>query len=163
MKAKYQVKIRIAERAVARHFGLCKTTADPLLYGAAIGFWSGCTPLVCEGEDRIGLKTQSDIWLKLTSICFEGKVIADLERLLKERRRFDVVELARKSDVNCQFNATAVGAVSSCEVGKKKYDRGILCSDVTLRRTQKASIESREKSWFFVIPNGRRRQGLVLG
>ncbi len=98
------------------------------------------------------MKTRSDIWLKLTSICFKGKVIADLERLLQERRRFDVVELARKSDVNCQFNATAVGAVSSCEVGKKKYDRGILCSDATLRCTQKRVLNLAKSLGFSSFP-----------
>ena len=153
VKAKHRSKIHVAERAVARHFGLCKATADPLLYGAAIGFWRGCTPLVCEGEERIGVNTRSDIWLKLTSICFKGKVMADLERLLLERRRFDVVELARKSDVNCKFNATAVGAVSSCEVGKKKYDRGILCSDATLRRTQKRVLNLAKSLGFSSFPS----------
>jgi hypothetical protein len=152
VKAKSQAKMKIAQKAVRRHFGLCKATADPLLYGAAIGFWSGCTPLNFEGEERIGLKTRSDIWLKLTSICFKGKLIADLERLLKERRRFDVVELARKSDVNCQFNATAVGAVSACEVGKKKYDRGFLCSDTTLRRTQKRVLNLAKSLGFSSFP-----------
>ncbi len=49
------------------------------------------------------------------------------------RRRFNVIELARKSDVHSQFNPTAVGAVSKCEMGKKKYERGMLCSDTTVR------------------------------
>jgi hypothetical protein len=39
-------------------------------------------------------------------------VIVELEKALQKRRRFNVIELARKSDVNSQFNATAVGAVS---------------------------------------------------
>jgi hypothetical protein len=151
-KEQSKVKIRIAERGVVRHFGLSKATADPLLYRAALGFWTGCTSLDCEGQERSGALTRSDIWLKLTSTCFKGKVIADLERMLKERRRFDVVELARKSDVNCQFNATAVGAVASCEVGKKKYDRGILCSDTTLRRTQKRVLNLAKSLGFASFP-----------
>jgi hypothetical protein len=65
----------------------------------------------------------------------------ELNQAFMKHNRFDVVELARRSDVNCQFNATAVGAVSHCEVGKKKYDRGILCSDATLRRTQKRVLQ----------------------
>jgi hypothetical protein len=54
--------------------------------------------------------------------------------------------------VNCQFNATAVGAVASCEVGKKKYDRGILCSDVTLRLTQKQVLNLAKSLGFSSFP-----------
>ena len=151
-EAKSGVKIRKAERAVGVHFGLSKETADPLLYGAAIGFWTGCTSLVSEGQERIGSNTRSAIWMKLTSTCFKGKVIADLERSLKERHRYDVVQLVRKSDVNCQFNATAVGAVAACEVGKKKYDRGMLCSDTTLRRTQKRVLNLAKSLGFSSFP-----------
>ncbi len=75
--------------------------------------------------------------LELFCFGFKGKLLNELEGAIKKRTRFDVIELARKSDVNCQFNATAVGAVSQCQEGIKKYERGILCSDSTLRRTQK--------------------------
>ena len=73
-----------------------------------------------------------NIWQELTCRGFKGKLMDELNQAFKKQSRFDVVELARRSDINCQFNATAVGAVSHCELGKTKYDRGILCSDATL-------------------------------
>ena len=151
-QAKHNIKMKVAERAALRQFGLSKATANPKLYRAAVGFCSGCTNVVEEGEENIGPMTRKDIWLQLTYVAYKGKVIAELEQTLQKRRRFDVVQLARKSDVNCQFNATAVGAVSSCEVGKKKYDRGILCSDATLRRTQKRVLNLAKSLGFSSFP-----------
>jgi hypothetical protein len=129
-QAKKDCRLKTTARAVRRHFGWSKATADPVLFRAAVGFWSACTMNGYEGEDRIGVKNRIDIWLQLTCYGFKGKVMEVLERRLKQRQQFDVVELARKSDVNSPFNATAVGAVSQCEVGKKKYDRGMLCSEI---------------------------------
>jgi hypothetical protein len=50
-KAKHNVKIKVAERAALRHFGLLKTTVNPVLFRAAVGFCSGCTNVVEEGEE----------------------------------------------------------------------------------------------------------------
>ena len=60
-KAKHNVKMKVAERAALRHFGLSKTTANPLLFRAAVGFCSGCTTVVEKGEARIGNTTRKDI------------------------------------------------------------------------------------------------------
>jgi hypothetical protein len=151
-KAKHNIKMKVAERAVLRQFGLSKTTAHPILYRAAVGFCSGCTNVVQEGEENLGKMTRKDIWLQLTYVAYKGKVIADLEQTLQKRRRFNVIELARRSDVNSQFNATAVGAVAQCEEGKKKYDRGMLCSDATLRRTQKRVLNLAKSLGFSSFP-----------
>ena len=151
-QAKHNVKKKVAERAALRHFGLSKTTADPLLYRAAVGFCSGCTTTIEEDEPRIGNITRKDIWLQLTWVGFKGKAIAELQTALQKQRRFNVIELARRSDVNSQFNATAVGAVSQCEEEKKKYERGMLCSDATLRRTQKKVLNLARNLGFSSFP-----------
>ena len=107
-----------------------------------------------EGTERTSLKTWKQLWLELTCLGFKGTVLDEMEKEFKKRSKFDVVELARRSDVNSQFNATAVGAVSNCQVGKKKYDRGILCSDTTLRRTQKKVLKLAESLGFSSFPCG---------
>jgi hypothetical protein len=89
---------------------------------------------------------------QLCCVGFKGQVLNELEGAMKKRIRFDVLELARKSDVNCQFNATAVGAVSQCQEGIKKYERGILCSDTTLRRTQKRVLIVAKSLVFSTFP-----------
>jgi hypothetical protein len=151
-KAKHNVKKKVAERAAFRHFGLSKATSNPLLFRAAVGFCSGCTTVIEEGEGRIGNLTRKDIWLQLTCLGFKGKAVAELKKALMNRRRFNVIELARKSDVHSQFNPTAVGAVSKCEMGKKKYERGMLCSDTTLRRTQKRVLKLARHLGFSSFP-----------
>jgi hypothetical protein len=105
--------------AVCRAFGWSSETADPILLQAACGFWDGCINRDLEGNGRVSCKTRKDILLELTCLGFKGKVMDELNQSFRKQSRFDVVELARRSDVNCQFNATAVGAVSHCEVGKK--------------------------------------------
>ncbi len=127
---------KATERAVRRHFDWCKETADPVLLRAAEGFGEGCTTFLNDGDGRTNLKIRKDILLELTCCGFKGKLMNELEHAIKKRTRFDVIELARRSDENCQFNAKAVGAVSQCQEGIKTYERGILSSDMTLRHTQ---------------------------
>ncbi len=37
-----------------------------------------------------------------------------------QRKKFNVVEICRKSDVESQFNAGALQSMANCESGKKK-------------------------------------------
>ena len=143
---------KISEIAVCRNFGWSKNTVDPELFRAAVGFWEGCTPAVNEVQKRTSWKIRKDMLLQLCCVGFKGQVLNELEGAMKKRTRFDVIELARKSDVNCQFNATAVGAVSQCQEGIKKYERGILCSDTTLRRTQKRVLHLAKSLGFSTFP-----------
>ena len=149
---KEKVLRRGTERAVCRHFAWSKNTADPVLFRAAVGFWEGCTASLEGEERRTSFKIRKDILLELVCFGFKGKALNELERGFKKRTRFDVIELARRSDVNSQFNATAVGAVSQCQEGIKKYERGILCSDATLRRTQKRVLNLAKSLGFASFP-----------
>ena len=126
---------------VCRAFDWSLETVDPSLLRAACGFWEGCSNRDLDGNGRVSCRSRKDIWLELTCVGFKGKVMDELNKAFRKENRFDVIELARRSDVNCQYNATAVGAVSQCQLGKKKYERGVLCSDATLRRTQKRVLQ----------------------
>ena len=138
--------------SVCRAFGWSQETADPILLRAACGFWEGCSNPDVGDDERVSCRARMNIWQELTCRGFKGKLMDELNQAFKKQSRFDVVELARRSDINCQFNATAVGAVSHCELGKKKYDRGILCSDATLRRTQKQVLELAKSLGFTSYP-----------
>ena len=124
---------RGTKRAVSNAFGWSYKSADAVLLRAACGFWNACYDGNQNGSERISCKTRLDIWLEINFRGFQGKAMDALESAFKKASKLDVVELVRSSDVKSQFNAKSVGAVSNCESGKKKYDRGLLCSDATLR------------------------------
>ena len=127
------------ERAVCRAFGWTKLKVNPSLLRAACGFWSGtvhcstdCEDTTDIGDARVSLKRRMEIWTNLTCHGFQGKVIEALEKKFFERKKFNVVEICRKSDVESQFNAGALQSMANCETGKKKYTRGLLCGNFLL-------------------------------
>ncbi len=65
---------------------------------------------------------------------FSGDVASQLEKNVVRKRRFSTVKLARLSDMQSSFNPSALGAIASCEGGKKKGETGLLCAESTLRR-----------------------------
>ncbi len=115
---------RNTRNAVCRAFDWSPETVDPVLLRAACGFWEGCSNRDLGCDARVSCRTRKDIWLELTCVVFKGKVIDELNQAFRKENRFDVIELARRSGVNCQFNATAVDAVSHCQVGKKNTKEG---------------------------------------
>jgi hypothetical protein len=143
---------RDTKRAVCHAFGWSFESADPVLLRAACAFWEGCCIVDHDGTERVSFKTRLEIWLEITFRGFKGEAMDVLEKAFRKGSKFDVVELARRSDVKSQFNATSVGAVSHCELGKKKYDRGLLCSDATLRRTQKRVLQLAKSLGFSTYP-----------
>jgi hypothetical protein len=140
------------KRKVCNAFGWSNKSADPVLLRAACAFWDGCSNVDHDGTVRVSFKTRLEIWLEITFQGFKGEAMDALEKAFKKASKFDVVELARRSDVKSQFNATSVGAVSHCELGKKKYDRGLLCSDATRRRTQKRVLQLAKSLGFSAYP-----------
>jgi hypothetical protein len=147
------------KRKVCNAFGWSQKSADPLLLRAACAFWDGCSNVDHDGTERVSFKTRLEIWLDITFRGFKGEAMDALEKAFKKASKFDVVELARRSDVKSQFNAKSVGAISHCELGKKKYDRGLLCSDATLRRTQKRVLQLAKSLGFSAYP--REEEGKV--
>jgi hypothetical protein len=144
---------RNTKRAVCRAFGWKQATASPTLLRAACGFWNATAECMECGDSRASLKRRMDVWKTLTCEGFNGRVLVDLEKMFFERKKFNVVEICRKSDVESQFNGRALQSVSDCEPGKKKYDRGLLCSDTTLRRTQDKVHQLAQRLGFSSLPN----------
>ena len=151
---------RDTRKAVSRAFGWNPLKVDPTLLRAACGFWAGtveCSQTCGENkedvvEPRSSLKRRIEIWTNLTCHGFQGRVMETLEKEFFKRKKFNVVEICRKSDVDSQFNAVALQSMANCESGKKKYARGLLCSDTTLRRMQKKVHKLAEGLGFSSLP-----------
>jgi hypothetical protein len=148
-----QANERNTKRAVLKAFGWKQETADPTLVRAACGFWNATAECMDCGDSRASLKRRMDMWITLTSEGFNGRVIEVMENKILESKKFNVVEICRKSDVDSQFNGRALKSVSDCEPGKKKYARGLLCSDTTLRRTQDKVHLLAKRLGFSSLPN----------
>ena len=126
--------------AVCRAFGWSLQNLDPILFRAACGFWDATT-FDAGNKHRASVKMREDIWYQLTCLGFKGKVLQKMENGWKKLHKFDVVELARRSDVDSRFNSMSLSAVAHCQRGMRKYERGLLCSGATLRRTQKQVLD----------------------
>ena len=140
------------KKAVLRAFGWKHATADPTLLRAACGFWDASAECTECGDSRSSLKRRMDLWIKLTCEGFNGRVHDVLEKIFVARNKFNVVELCRKSDVESKFNGCALQSISECQPGKKKYDRGLLCSDTTLRRLQQKVHTLAKRLGFSSLP-----------
>ena len=70
----------------------------------------------------------------MVTYMYDGEVVKQLERNVIRKKRFSTVKLARVSDMNSTCNPSALGAIASCEGGKKKGEMGLLCAESTLRR-----------------------------
>ena len=149
---------RNIKKAVLRAFGWKQATADPIQVRAAIGFWNATMECTECGDSRASTKRRMDLWLHLTCEGFNGRLLPILTKRIMAERRFNVVELCRKSDVESLFNGRALQSVSECEPGKKKYARGLLCSDTTLRRMQKRVHTLAKSVGFSSLPKGEEGQ-----
>ena len=138
-------------RYVCKAFGWSVKNVDATLLRAACGFWDATT-LDAENNERASVKMREDMWYQLTCLGFKGKVLKKMEKGWKNLHKFDVVELARKSDVDSRFNSMSLSAVAHCQRGMRKYERGLLCSGATLRRTQKQVLDLATSVGFSSFP-----------
>ena len=148
MKQQRVAKDSSTRRLVCKAFGWSINNADPVLLRAACGFWDATT-LDAQNNQRASVKMREDIWYQLTCLGFKGKVLEKMEKGWKNLHKFDVVELARRSDVD---NSMSLSAVAHCQRGMRKYERGLLCSGATLRRTQKQVLDLAASVGFSSFP-----------
>ena len=78
--------------------------------------------------------SRKELLSQMVTYMYDGEVVKQLERNVIRKKRFSTVKLARVSDMNSTFNPSALGAIASCEGGKKKGEMGLLCAESTLRR-----------------------------
>ena len=78
--------------------------------------------------------SRKELLSQMVTYMYDGEVVKQLERNVIRKKRFSTVKLARVSDMNSTCNPSALGAIASCEGGKKKGEMGLLCAESTLRR-----------------------------
>ena len=144
-------KCRDTRRAVCRAFGWSLKNVDPVYLRVACGFWDA-TALEAGNNVRTGLKMREAIWYQVTCLGFKGKVLEKMEKGWRNINKFDVVELARQGDVDSRFNSVSLSAIAHSQSGLKKYERGLLCSGATLRRTQKLVLKLAASVGFASFP-----------
>ena len=88
----------------------------------------------------------------MVTYMYDGDVVKQLERNVIRKKRFSTVKLARVSDMNSTFNPSALGAIASCEGGKKKGEMGLLCAESTLRRCMDQVLLLAKSLGFFSLP-----------
>ncbi len=62
---------------------------------------------------------------------FVGELQAELEKDVVKKKRCNVFELAKLSDLESKFNPEALGSIAHCEPGVQKNHQGLLPSATT--------------------------------
>lgn len=146
------------KKAVKEAFGCHSIPEDSTLFQAVCGFFEGCqdgyednrwhvyeyikrldTNQNKDNETkdlklRASKASKKELLSNMVLYMFAGDVASQLEKNVVRKRRFSTVKLARVSDMQSSFNPSALGAIASCEGGKKKGEMGLLCAESTLRR-----------------------------
>jgi hypothetical protein len=145
---------------------------DSSLYHAALGFMKGSqlqnqserrNEDIIDGDQALaekwcGRTEWKTLLAQMVRYMYDGEIVRDIEADLK-KKRFCTVTLARVSDLNSTFNASAVGFISKCEGGKVKGEMGLLCGESTLRRTINLVHDQAVQLGFSVMPE--KDQGKV--
>ena len=120
------------KRSVLRSFKWNISRVDPDLFRVATAFW-GATQDNSETLGRTTKEMRKKTLKALIKQCFDGELYVEIEKEIMKKVRFKVWKLARLSDLESKFNADAVGSIAHAQEGLKKYMRGLLPSDTTVR------------------------------
>jgi hypothetical protein len=120
------------KRSVLRSFKWNISRVDPDLFRVATAFW-GATQDNSEILGRTTKEMRKKTLKALIKQCFDGELYVEIEKEIMKKVRFKVWKLARLSDLESKFNADAVGSIAHAQEGLKKYMRGLLPSDTTVR------------------------------
>ena len=157
--------------AVKEAFGNSAIPEDSSLFQAVCGFIEGSQ----DGKDddkwyvadyiqrldktehggkatRATKNSRKELLSQMVTYMYDGDVVKQLERNVIRKKRFSTVKLARVSDMNSTFNPSALGAIASCEGGKKKGEMGLLCAESTLRRCMDQVLLLAKSLGFFSLP-----------
>jgi len=146
--------------SVCLAFGCCDVSQDSTLFRAACGFVEGFKEQCHDCDDdgnggfsaRCSTNERKKLLTQMVTHMYNGEVVQELEKKLLRRKRFSTVKLARTSDINSSFNASALGAIASCEGGKGHGEMGLLCGESTMRRCLKEVHTLAVDLGFYSIP-----------
>ena len=156
-------------QALVIAFGTTDIDESSDLFHAALGFMKGSQlkdqdgrghlndnegDVLAEPERRCTDKGRKALLLQMVKHMYDGLIVRDIEQAYFETKRFSIVTLARVSDMNSTFTASAVGCIAQLEGGKRKGEIGLLCGESTLRRTMDLVHDQAVQLGFSVMPEG---------
>ena len=171
-KAKHRKEKRrdtYTRQALVIAFGTTDIDESSDLFHAALGFMKGSQlkdqdgrghlndnegDVLAEPERRCTDKGRKALLLQMVKHMYDGFIVRDIEQAYFETKRFSIVTLARVSDMNSTFTASAVGCIAQLEGGKRKGEIGLLCGESTLRRTMDLVHDQAVQLGFSVMPEG---------
>jgi hypothetical protein len=165
---KRRTRLKIAVREA---FGTYVISEESTLFQAVCGFIEGSQNgeednrlFVADYIERLNKTEQvgkviratkagrKDLLSQMVMSLFDGDVAKQLERNVIRKKRFSTVKLTRVSDMNSTFNPSALGAIASCEGGKRKGEMGLLCAESTLRRCMDHVLLLAKRLGFYTLP-----------
>lgn len=124
---KYKTK-----NSLLRSFQWKEKDVDPVVLEGAVAFWGATGKKQIAGSsDRSSKETRKSILKAIIRDGFGGELQAELEKDVVKKKRFNVFELAKLSDLESKFNSEALGSIAHCEPGLQKNHQGLLPSATT--------------------------------
>ena len=155
---------KYVRKSVCTSLGCCGSienmSQDSTLFRAACGFVEGSIEQCYEWNEeetggvsaRCSTNERKKLLTQMVTCMYNGEILQELEKKVLRRKRFSTVKLARTSDMNSSFNASALGAIASCEGEKGPGEMGLLCGESTMRRCLKEVHTLAVDLGFYSIP-----------
>jgi hypothetical protein len=121
-----------ARHSLLRSFRWKEKEVDPVLLNGAVAFWGATVDKECRGRGKRTSKEMRKTILKaMFKHGFDGELEAEFEKDVIKKKRWNVFELARLSDLESKFNSEAIGSIAHAETGLAKNQQGLLPSATT--------------------------------
>ena len=121
-----------SKSSLLRSFRWKEKDVDPVVLQGAVAFWGATGEEKRRGSsNRSSKDTRKTILKAIIKNGFGGELQAELEKDVVKKKRFNVFELAKLSDLESKFNSEALGSIAHCEPGLQKHHQGLLPSATT--------------------------------
>ena len=121
-----------ARHSLLRSFRWKEKDVDPVVLKGAVAFWGATVDKESRGRGKRTSKEMRKTILKaMFKHGFDGELEAEFEKDVIKKKRWNVFELARLSDLESKFNSEAIGSIAHAETGLAKNQQGLLPSATT--------------------------------
>jgi len=121
-----------ARHSLLRSFRWKEKEVDPVVLNGAVAFWGATVDKEKRGRGKRTSKEMRKTILKaMFKHGFDGELEAEFEKDVIRKKRWNVFELARLSDLESKFNSEAIGSIAHAETGLAKNQQGLLPSATT--------------------------------
>jgi len=151
-----------SKNSVLRSFKWKEKDIDPVVLEGAVAFWGATGEKDTTGTgNRASKETRKAILKAIIKDGFGGTLQAELEKDGVKKKRFNVFELAKLSDLESKFNSEALGSIARCEPGLRKNHQGLLPSATTFNNCLMGLNREATRRGFSCMPETTSH--LVLG